>query len=93
MFDLGPAEIADVYKAFYAVLKFCKHTKGGDIANGCGLLASYRILLADILSRIDGELLQAKAHLAGLAVDAEDLCLNFVADLQEFLCAVKPGAP
>ena len=93
MLDLVPAEVADVDQALYAVLKLGKYAEVGDVADGSGVTAADGILLADVLPRIDGELLEAEGNLAGLAVDAEDLCLNLVALLEELLGAVKPGAP
>ena len=79
-------------QALYAVLKLGKYAEVGDVADGSGVTAADGILLADVLPRIDGELLEAEGNLAGLAVDAQNLSLNFLALLEEFLCAVETGA-
>ena len=69
MLDLVPAEVADVDESLNAVLKLCEHTEVGDVAYACLMLAAYRILLADVLPRVLGELLESEGNLAGLAVD------------------------
>ena len=57
------------------------------------MLASNRILLLDVVPRVGSKLLHTERHLASLAVQGEDLSLNFVTDLEEVLCGVETGAP
>ena len=86
MLDLVPAEVADVNESLYAVLKLSEYTEAGHIAYDCLMLAAYRILLTDGIPRVRSKLLHTEGHLAGLAVDGENLRLNLVADLKEVLC-------
>ena len=88
MLDLVPAQVADVNETLDAVLKLSEHAEACDIAYDCLMLASYRILLTDRIPRIRSELFHAEGHLAGLAIDGEDLSLNLVANLQEVLSRV-----
>ena len=93
MFDLVPGKVADMYKTFDSVFEFSEYAEGGDVTDGSGLMAADGIALADVLPRVGNELLQTEGHLAGLAVEGKNLCLNFVADLEEVLGDAETGAP
>ena len=69
MLDLVPAQVADVNQSLYAVLELSEDTEVGDIAYDSLVLAAYRILLADVLPRVLGKLLESEGNLAGLTVD------------------------
>ena len=58
-----------MYQTFNTVLKLCEHTEVGDIAYGSLVLAAYRVLAADVLPRVLGELLQTERNLACITVD------------------------
>ncbi len=85
MLDLLPREVADVNETLDTVLDLSEDTEVGDIAYGSGLLGADRIPFADVLPRVGNELLESEGHLPGLAVKRENLCLNFLTDLQEIL--------
>ena len=72
-------------KTVNAFLKLYKHTEVGEVAYLCSVLAANRILNLDSLPWILTQLLDAKAHLALLAVEGQDYCLYLVANLQEIL--------
>ena len=93
MLDLVPAEVADVNETLDTVLEFCEHTEVGDVADNGLMCASDRLLAADVLPGVGGELLDAERHLAGITVDGENLSLYLVADLEELLSIVETGAP
>ena len=93
MLDLVPAEVADVDESFDTVLRLCEHTEVGDVADDCLVGGADRILVADALPRVGGELLQTERHLPVLTVDGKDLSLNLVSDLEELLGAMQPGRP
>src|SRR5574344_2739206 len=60
MLDLVPAQVADMYKAFYTVLKLGENTEVGDIADSGFLLASDWIFVTDVLPWIRSELLESE---------------------------------
>ena len=93
MLDLVPGEVADVDKSLYTVLRLCKHTEVGDVADNGLVDRTYRVLVADALPRVRSKLLQAEGHLSVLAVNGKNFSLNFVTDLEELLSAVKPWRP
>ena len=80
-------------ETLYALLQLGEYTEVGDVAYGSGMLAAYRILLADGLPWVRGELLDAEGHLLVLAVKAEDLCLDLVTYLQVILGDAEAWAP
>ena len=82
---LSPAEVADVDQTVNTLLELYKYTEVGEVANLSSVLAAYRILSLDSLPWILAELLDTQRHLALVAVESQDNCLNIVANLQELL--------
>ena len=68
------------------LLELNEDTEVGEVANLSGVLAANRILGLDGLPRILLQLLDTQAHLALLAVESQNDCLNLVANVQELLC-------
>ena len=93
MLDLVPREVADVDESLNTVLRLCEHTEVGDVAYDSLVNGTYRVLVADALPRIRGELLQTEGHLPVLTVDGENLCLYLVTYLEELLSAVESWRP
>ena len=93
MLDLVPAEVADVDETLDTVLRLGEHTEVGDIADNGLVDGSDRILVADALPRVGGELLQTEGHLPVLTVNGKNLSLDLVTDFEELLGTVEPGRP
>ena len=83
---LGPAQVRDVDQTVNTLLELNEDTEVGEVANLSGVLAANRILGLDGLLRNLLQLLDTQAHLALLAVESQDDCLNLVANVQELLC-------
>ena len=82
---LCPREVRNVDKAVNTFLKLYKYSEVSEVTNlGC-VLAANRILNVDSLPWILTQLLDAKAHLALLAVEGQDDSLYLVANIQELL--------
>lgn len=90
---LGPAEVADVDEALYALLDLHEETEVGEVAHLGGVAAADGVADLDVLPGVVAELLDAEGHLALLAVDVEDYCLYFVAYLHEVLGRAEVLAP
>ena len=90
---LCPREVADVDQAIDTLLEFYEDTEVGEVAHLGGVLAANGVLHLDVLPRILLELLQAKAHLALVAVEGEDDGLYLVAYLQEVLSGTQVLTP
>ncbi len=91
MLDLVPGKVADVDESLNAILRLGEHTEVGDVAYDSLVDRAYRVLVADALPRVRGELLQTEGHLPVLTVDGENLCLYLVTYLEELLRAVESG--
>ncbi|EGE57140.1 hypothetical protein RHECNPAF_470013 [Rhizobium etli CNPAF512] len=81
---LGPGHFRDVDQAFDARLQLDECTVVGDIRDGTGNLLAFRILGLDAIPRIGLELLHAERDAVGFLVDADDLNLDLLADVQDF---------
>ena len=81
---LGPAQIADVHEAINAFFQLDEQTLVGHVAHDAGMLRARSILCCCIEPWIVLALLEAEGHLVLIAVDAENGCLDFVTDLEEF---------
>ena len=79
---LGPAHLADVHQAFDARLEFDERAVVGDVRDPAGVLRARRILGSDTVPRIGFELLHTQADTLGLAVEADNLDVDGLADLQ-----------
>ena len=79
---LGPAHFADVDQAFDARLQLDERAIFGDVGDPAGERAVDRIFGRGAFPRIALELLHAEADALGLAVDADDLHLDRVADAE-----------
>ena len=90
---LGPAEVRDVDQAVNALLDFNKYTEVGEVANLGSVLRADGIAYFDIFPGILLKLLDAKRHLALVAVEGEDYGLYLVAYLHEVLSAAEVLAP
>ena len=80
-------------QAIDTLLELYEDTEVGEVAHLGGVLAANGVLHLDVLPRILLELLQAKAHLALVAVEGEDDGLYLVAYLQEVLSGTQVLAP
>src|SRR4029453_13344929 len=76
--------LADVDQAFDARLQFDERTIFGDVRDAAGERALDRILGGGAFPRIALELLHAKAYALRIAVDADDLHLDRVTDVDDF---------
>lgn len=80
---LRPGHFGDVYQAFDARLQLDERTVVGDVRDGTGDLLADRILRTDAIPRIGLELLHAERDAVGFLVDADDLNLDLLADVQD----------
>src|SRR5690606_28112713 len=81
---LGPRHFGDVDEAFDARLQFHEGTVVGDVGDPPGVLGADRILGLDAFPRIGLQLLHAQADAVALVVDADDLDLDRLADVEHF---------
>ena len=79
---LGPRHFADVDQALDAGLQFDEGAVIGDVGDAAGVFRAGRVFGGDALPRIGLELLHAEADALGLRVEADDLHLDLLADLQ-----------
>ena len=82
-----------MHKAIDAFFELNKNSEVGEVANFCGVLRTYRILSLNVLPGIVLELLDAKRHLALVAVEGEDGGFYLVAYFEEVLSRTKVLAP
>ena len=80
---LGPAHLGDVDEALDARLELDEGTIFGDVGHAAGELALDRVFGRRALPRIALELLHAEADALRLAVDADDLHLDRVTDVDD----------
>src|SRR5688500_9636085 len=80
---LGPAHLGDVDEALDARLELDERAVLGDVGHPALEHAANRILGRGAFPRIGLELLHAEADALGLAVDADDLHLHRVADVED----------
>ena len=90
---LSPREVRDVDETVNAFLHLNEYAEVSEVAHLGSVLAANRILLIDLLPWIFSQLLHAERHLALVAVESEDHCLNLVTHLHELLCRVEVCAP
>ena len=81
---LGPRHFGDVDEAFDARLQLHERTVVGDVGDGALDLLADRELGADVAPRIALELLHAERDAVGFLVDADDLHLDRLADVEDF---------
>ena len=89
---LGPAHLGDVDQAFDARLQLHEGAVVGDVGHGALDAGADRILGLDRLPRIGLQLLHAERDALRLGVDADDLHLHRVADVED-LGGVIDAAP
>ena len=89
---LGPAHLGDVDQAFDARLQLHEGAVVGDVRDGALEAGADRILGLDAGPRIGLQLLHAEADALRLRVDADDLHLDRVADVDD-LARVIDAAP
>ena len=89
---LGPAHLGDVDQALDARLQLHEGAVVGDVGHAAGVLGARRILRRHTLPRVGLELLHAEADALGVRVEADDLHLDLLADLQR-LARVVDAAP
>src|SRR4051794_14030113 len=77
---LGPAHLGDVDQAFHARLQLDEGAVVGDVGHASGELRTHRVLELDALPGIRLELLHAQADALRLAVEADDLDTDVLAD-------------
>ena len=82
---LSPREVRDVDQTINTFLELYEDTEVSEVANLSGVLAAYRILNLDGLPWVFLQLLDTQAHLTLSAVESQDNCLYFVANLHEVL--------
>jgi hypothetical protein len=82
---LGPAHLGDVDQAFDARLQFDERAIFGDVGHAAGQLRADMVLGGGAIPRIALELLHAEADALRVLVDADDLHLDGVADVQTSL--------
>ena len=89
---LGPAHLGDVDQAFHARLQLHEGAVVGDVGDCAAEARADRILGLDAGPRIGLQLLHAEADALRLRVDAHDLHLHGVADVDD-LARVVDAAP
>ena len=72
-------------KTVYAFFEFYEYAEVGEVTHFCSVFRTNRIFLFDVAPWVIFELLDAKRHLAFVAVESKDNSFNFVANFQEFL--------
>ena len=81
---LGPRHFRNVDEAFDARLQLDERAVVGDVGDRAGDLLADRELGADVVPRIALELLHAERDAVGFLVDADDLHLDRLADVEDF---------
>ena len=81
---VGPVHLGDVHQTLDARLDLDERAVVGDVGDLAEQARAFRIATGDIHPRIVAELLQAERHAIALAVVAQHLRLDFVADLEDF---------
>jgi hypothetical protein len=85
---LGPAHLGDVDQAFDARLQLDERAVVGDVGDAAGELRANRILRLGAFPRIALKLLHAERDALGVAVDADDLHLHHLADVDHLVRVV-----
>ena len=80
-------------KSVNTLLELYEDTEVSEVTNLSVVLRTYRVLVLDSLPWILLELLDTERHLALVAVECEDNCLNLVTNVQELLCRTEVLAP
>ena len=86
LYLLCPREVRDMDKSVNTLLELYEDTEVSEVTNLSVVLRTYRVLLLDSLPWILSELLDTERHLALIAVESEDNCLNLVTNVKELLC-------
>ncbi len=81
---LGPGHFGNVDQAFDARLQLDECTVVGDVRDRTGDLLANRVLGGDAIPRIGLELLHAERDTVGFLVDADDLNLDLLANVEDF---------
>ena len=89
---LGPAHLGDVDQPFDPRLQFDKGAVVGDVGDAAAELGAGRVFELDALPRIGFELLHAERDALRLGVEADDLDLDVLADIER-LGRVVDAAP
>ena len=79
---LGPGHLGDMDQALDARLQLHEGAVVGDVGDAAGELGAGRVFELDALPRIGLELLHAERDALGLRVEADDLHLDVLADIQ-----------
>jgi hypothetical protein len=87
---LRPGHFGDVHQTLDAGLQLHEGAVVGDVGDAAGMLGPRRILRRHTLPRVDLQLLHAEADALGLLVEADDLHLHGLADLQSLGGVVDP---
>ena len=87
---LGPAHLGDVDQALDARLQFDEGAVVGDVGHAADELRADRILQLDPVPRIGAELLHAERDALRLGIEADDLHLDRLANLQRFGRVIDP---
>ena len=93
LYLLCPREVRDMDKSVNTLLELYEDTEVSEVTNLSVVLRTYRVLLLDSLPWILSELLDTERHLALVAVECEDNCLNLVTNVKELLCRTEVLAP
>ena len=88
---LGPAHLGDVDQTLDARLELDERAVVGDVGDPAGELGADRIFELDALPGIGLELLHAERDALGLAVEADHLDLDLLADAQHLGRVVDPA--
>jgi len=80
----GPAHLGDVHQPLDAGLQFDKGAVVGDVGDAALELGAGRVFELDAFPRIGFELLHAERDALCLGVEADDLHLDALADMQGF---------
>ena len=79
---LGPRHFGDVHQTLDAGLQFDEGAVVGDVGDAADELGADRIFLLDAFPRIGLKLLDAEADALGLRIEADDLHLDRLADVE-----------
>jgi hypothetical protein len=85
---LGPRHFRNVNQTFDARLQLDKCTIFGDVRDAARKLGADRILGSGAFPRIAFQLLHAKADALGVAIDADDLNADGIADVDHLVGVV-----
>ncbi len=94
MTDLAsPRHVADVQQAVDALLQFDERTVVGEIANLAGDHSTFWVLVHDRIPRIGHSLLDTERQLLAGWIDTENLDIDLVADLNQFVRMIDAASP